>query len=330
MLLAIILGFAFLPFFAKAVTVGPGKIQFKADPGAIISGKLFVINEGAETQTFYAAFEKFIEKGGEKKFLPTEESELANWFKMEMSVTAEPGEQKEIPFTIEVPQNAPPGGHFAVIWWGTAPPSGQVAIVTRAGILVYLEVSGEINEKGELLNFSLTAGKFFVFQLPEDFAVEFKNAGNTYLKPRGEINIKNIFGSAITAFDVNNKERIILPEDIQSLNVAKRFEKPPFAFGLYKAELSLSWGEKQNNVLKSIYFFVFPWKIALIAVIILVLLSLLLTKGLKKYNQWIIKKYGGQRISEPSKPQEFKTEIEKKFKKPRNTKTKKIQRKLKP
>lgn len=327
LILAIVLGFALFPLSTRAVTVAPGKIQYKADPGEIISGKLFIINEGVETQTFYASFEKFIEQGGEKKFLPKEESELASWFKMEMSATIEPGEQREIPFTIEVPETAPPGGHFAVIWWGTAPPSGQVAIVTRAGILVYLQVSGQVNEGGELLNFSLSKGKFFVFNLPEDFSVEFKNNGNTYLKPLGNIKIKNIFGSTIAEFAVNDKERILLPQDTQSLNVAKRFEKTPFAFGLYKAELSLRWGSDQNNVSKSIYFFVFAWKIALLAVMIILGIFLLLTKGIKKYNQWIVNKYGKHLNPEPpeSKPgsseftispafpeiPEFKTEIKK-------------------
>jgi len=286
--------FVFFPLLTKAVTVSPGKIQYKTDPGAVISGKIFVLNEEGETQTFYVAFEKFIEQGGEKKFLPGEPTELANWFKMEKNVTIEPGQQKEIPFTVEIPQNAPPGGHFAVIWWGAAPPGGQVAIVTRAGILVYVEVSGEVNEKGELLNFSLPKGNFLVFRLPEDFTVDFKNSGNTYLKPVGEIKIKNIFGSSIAAFDVNDKERIILPEDAQSLNISKKFEKPPFALGLYKAELALSWGETQNNIQKSIYLFVFPWKIVILAIIILVILYLLITKGIKKYNKWIIAKYSGR------------------------------------
>jgi len=130
--------------------------------------------------------------------------------------------------------------------------------------------------------------------LPEDFTVDFKNSGNTYLKPVGEIKIKNIFGSSIAAFDVNDKERIILPEDAQSLNISKKFEKPPFALGLYKAELALSWGETQNNIQKSIYLFVFPWKIVILAIIILVILYLLITKGIKKYNKWIIAKYSGR------------------------------------
>lgn len=293
LLFAVVSFLAFLsfPIFAKAITVGPAKIEYKVDSGQTISDKLFVLNEGQETRTFYAAFEKFTKVGGEIKFLPSEPAELAEWFKMEKSVTLKPGEQKEIPLTIEVPKNAPPGGHFAVIWWGTASPGAkEVAIVTRAGILVLLQVSGEVNEKGEVIEFLLPDGKFFVFKLPEDFVVNFKNQGNTYLKPQGEIVVKNIFGSAIAAFRVNSKERIIFPDNSQLLDVAKKFDKLPFAFGFYKAELALQWGEKQNDIQRDIWFFVFPWKTVLIVVIILAALLLIATKGVKKYNQWIIKK----------------------------------------
>ena len=291
-LIALAAGLLVLPSESRAVTVGPAKIEYKADPGDTISGTIFILNEGQEDRIFYAAFEKFTEVDGQKKFLPSEESELANWFKMEKSVSLKAGEQKEIPFTIEVPKNAPPGGHFAVIWWGTAPPDAkQVAIVTRAGILVFLQVSGEVSEKGDVSDFSLAGGKFFVFQLPEDFVVNFKNQGNTYLKPRGEVTIKNIFGSAIAAFKVNSKERIIFPENTQLLDVAKKFDKPPFALGLYKAELTLQWGEKQNDITRTISFIVFPWKTVLIVIIILAALLFVATKGIKKYNQWIVKKY---------------------------------------
>ena len=277
--------------FVSAVTVGPAKIEYKADPGEIITGKLFVVNDGQEAQTFYAAFEKFTEVDGQKKFLPSEPAELSEWFKMEKSVTLKPAEQKEISFTVEVPKNAPPGGHFAVIWWGTASPDAkEVAIVTSAGILVYLQVSGEVNEKGDIGKFSLTKGKF-AFKLPDDFTVNFINQGNTYLKPRGEIAIKNIFGSTIANFKVNAKERIIFPENAQILDVAKKFDKPPFVFGFYKAELALQWGEKQSNILKSVWFFVFPWKTVLVGLIILAAILFIATKGIKKYNQWILKKY---------------------------------------
>ena len=304
-LIALAAGLLVLPSESRAVTVGPAKIEYKTDPGDTISGTIFILNEGQKEQTFYAAFEKFTEVDGQKKFLPTEESELANWFKMEKSATLKAGEQKEIPFTIEVPKNAPPGGHFAVIWWGTAPPDAkQVAIVTRAGILVFLRVSGDVNEKGEVVEFSLSGEKFFVFKLPEDFIVNFKNQGNTYLKPRGELTIKNIFGSAIASFKINSKERIIFPENTQLLDVAKKFDKPPFAFGLYKAELALQWGEKQNDITKTISLFVFPWKTVLFVIIILAALLLVATKGVKKYNRWIVFKYAPKAAAESTEKSE--------------------------
>jgi hypothetical protein len=274
-----------------AITVGPAKIEYKANPGEKINDRLVIINDSQTNQTFYAAFEKFTEVNGEKKFLPSEPTALSEWFKMEKTVTLKPGEQKNIPFTIDIPENAPPGGHFAVIWWGTAPnDSKQVSIVTRAGILVYLEVSGEINEKGSVTAFSLPYNKKIVFELPNDFIVNFKNEGNTYLKPKGEITIRNLFNNKIAAYKVNNKERIIFPNNSQILNIAPQFTETPFALGLYKATLALSWGEKDNHFNKTFNFIVFPWKTILVAFIILLITFLIFFKGIRKYNQWIINK----------------------------------------
>lgn len=291
--LILIAAFVAASNFVLAVTIGPAKMEYRVDPGAVLESNITLINDTDAGQTLYPAFEKFIEVNGEKRFLPAEPTELANWIELPKSVALKSREQKQVPFTIEVPKNAPPGGHFTVIWWSTAPPTGskQVSIVTRAGILVYLQVSGEVNEKGDVVEFSLTGRKFFMFEFPKDFVVDFRNQGNTYLKPRGGISIKNIFGSVITDFQVNSKERIIFPENNQLLDVAKKFDKPPFTAGFYKAELALQWGEKQNDILKSIWFLVFPWKTVLIVVIILAVILFIATKGLKKYNRWIISKH---------------------------------------
>ncbi len=285
----------FVPVFVLAVTVGPAKIEYRIDPGAIISDKLVLINDSGFKQTLYSDFEKFKEINGEKKFLPAEPTELANWVKLPKSITLEINEQKEIPFTIEVPKNAPPGGHFAVIWWGTAPPeSKQVSIVTRAGILVYLRVSGDVKEFAEILKFGAAGGKFFWSKIPEDFVVLFKNSGNTYLKPKGEINVKNIFGSKRAVLAVNDVDIVLLPEGEQNLRIAKKFDKPPFAFGFYRAELSLNWGEKPESIQESVWLFVFPWKYAFGVIIVLIILFFGVKKGINKYNQWIVAKYSAK------------------------------------
>lgn len=281
------------PASVLAVTVGPAKIEYRTDPGAVINDTLLLINEGGTKQTFWPTFEKFTEVNGEKQFFPGEPAELDNWIKLPKSITLEPKEQKSIPFTIEIPKNAPPGGHFAVIWWGAVSSSEgpkQMSIVTRAGILVYLQVSGEVNESAELLKFAPEGEKFFWGKMPENFVVLFKNSGNTYLKPQGEINVKNIFGSKLVTLAVNNVNIILLPEGEKNLQIAKKFDKPSFALGFYKAELTLRWGEKPESIQKNAWFLVCSWKQALGGIIILAVLFFGLKKSIRKYSQWIVSK----------------------------------------
>jgi hypothetical protein len=287
--LVLFLGLLYAPA-ARAITVGPAKLEYRTDPGAKIEGKIVIFNEGAEDASFYAAFEKFTEVNGEKKFLRGEPAELANWFKMEKSVTLKAGESKEVPFTIEVPENAPPGGHFAVIWWGTAPPgANQVSIVTRAGILVYLNVSGEVKETGEILSFYSAAGRIAP-RLP-DFKLRFKNSGNTYLKPQGKVVVKNIFGATVAVFKVNDIGRILLPATEEDLRLSPQFERRPFALGFYRAALSLSWGEKPETGEREYYVLVLPPVPIIVGLAILVLAYFGLRIGIRKYNERIIAKY---------------------------------------
>ena len=69
-----------------------------------------------------------------------------------------------------------------------------------------------------------------------------------------------------------------------------------FALGPYKATLTLSHDEllSESEATKgfksSFWFFVIPWQLLIITIIVLAIVSFLGTKGLKKYNRWIIEK----------------------------------------
>jgi len=94
--------FGIAPAVTYAITVGPAKMEFSSDPGDVIKGSMFVMNEGNSEETFYPTFQKFIEVDGEKRFLGGEPTEVANWFKTVDSVKLGAGQQKDIPFTIEL------------------------------------------------------------------------------------------------------------------------------------------------------------------------------------------------------------------------------------
>lgn len=287
-LLAVIVCF---PLDVEAITVGPAKMEFSVDPGVILTGRFFLINDTAQEQDFYPTFEKFTEVHGEKQFWSGEPTALTSWFKMPENIHLNSGEKKEIPFEIHVPDNAPPGGHFAVIWWGNAPAQGGTgaSIVTRAGILVYLRVSGDINEDGSITRFAIDRNIFFKF--PINFAITFQNNGNVYLKPIGGIRIKNLIGKEIITLPVNHAGLQVLPQGDKGFQT-QWDTKTKFAFGPYRAELELTFGESQKKIYQTIWFAVFPYKTTVIVVSSLVILLIIIPFAIRRYNQWIIKKYG--------------------------------------
>lgn len=307
-----ILGGLFLSSVVLALTVSPVKFEIFGDPGKILKGEISLMNEYKETKTFYSSVENFEATGetGTPTFTLAEEG-LATWIEVPSQITLKPEEKKTIPFTIKIPQNADPGGHFAAIFWGTSPPQvkegGQVSIAAKVGILVLLRVTGEIEEGGGILEFS-TKNKQKVFNsLLINFVYRFQNGGDDRIKPSGEITIKNIFGGTSAVLPANKSEGNVLPQSIRKFEVEwssdqtqitekggffeelKR-EKTNFAFGRYTAQLNLEYGTAKEEAQASFGFFIIPWRILILAILILAIVALVLTKGIKKYNQWIIAK----------------------------------------
>lgn len=311
-ILVVLIGGLFftVPLSVKAVTVGPVKLEYSVDPGEVISEEVFILNEGERAGNFYPDFEKYIEVDGKKKFI-ADQCEIASWFEIPSVIALDSQEQKHIPFTLRIPQNAEPGGHFAVMWWGTAPPARegekQVSIVTRAGILVYLKVSGEIDEGGQLVDFSTAGQKRFFSQRPINFDIDFEATGNVHLVPQGEVRVKNIFGRTKAILEVNQAGSQVFPQDKKTFKAvwsaeeesqeAARFlnnlkkEWRGFALGIYRAEVSLEYGEEiVKEIQDKFTFIVIPWRTLLLIVLILIALGLGFIKGLKKYNRWVITK----------------------------------------
>ena len=311
-----------LPFEAAALTVSPVRIELTGDPGTVIEGELVLINEQEETRTFYSSFGNFEATGetGTPSFVTAEEG-LATWIETISSVTLEPREEKEVPYTIAIPKDADPGGHFAAIFWGTSPPKteqgGQVSIGAKVGVLILLRVSGEIEEGGGILEFSAKDKQKFFSSLPVQFAYRFQNGGDDRIKPEGEITIKNMFGKTLAVLPANKSEGNVLPQSIRKFEVIWEKEDKEdredsskqeivddkegflaglkrewnnFAFGRYTTILNLEYGAAGEKAQASFSFFIIPWRILSIVLFILAVLVFLFIIGIKRYNKWIIAK----------------------------------------
>ena len=207
-----------------ALTISPVRMDFSPNPGDLIESQLLLINEKKEVKTFYSSFENFRASGetGEPQFVE-EKIGLSNWIETASQITLNPGEQKKIPFFIQVPEDAEPGGHFAAIFWGTNPPEGGetkgVSVGAKLGMLVLLRVGGEIKEEGLLLEFGAEDQKNFFNCLPVDFIYRFENKGNVQLRPKGDIKIKDIFGKTLVVLPANEAEGNVLPQSIRKFEV---------------------------------------------------------------------------------------------------------------
>jgi len=308
------------PIPSSALTISPSRLEFSANPGQRVEDIIRVFNETKDTIDIFTSAANFTAKigeTGEPEFLiPGEKEEgLATWIDIEEGpITLLPNEQKIIPFTVNVPLAADPGGHYAAIFFSPSPPEGEggvVGVIGKLGALVLLRVSGDIKEEGRLTEFSLKDNEKIYNHLPVDFGIRFENTGTVHLKPQGDILIKNIFGGESAIVEVN-KPKIgtggnVLPDSIRRFEASwikkeigeseptgflekLKAEKDNFAFGRYKADLVLDYGTQGKKSQATLTFWVIPWRLTLLTIIGLLILIFLLIIGIKRYNRWIIKK----------------------------------------
>lgn len=277
------------PFVAGAITVGPTRLEYSANPGDVITGQLFLENEQPQPATFYSSFQSFTESDGGRNFVNADIG-LPTWIHTSSSVALAPGAQTYVPFTIDVPNNAPPGGQYAVIWWSSSPPSGSgVGVVSRAGILVYLTVSGNITESAGLNGFSAPSALYWSSD-PIPVNLSFTDTGNTYLKPGGTVDLVNIFGVTQASAQVNGAGVDFLPQGTKGLQTMT-LNPPYIVFGPYRIIANVTYGVNDDKTATAtMWVWIFPWQLIIWVVVFLLIVFLVLPKGIRSYNRWIIEK----------------------------------------
>jgi hypothetical protein len=302
---------------AFAMTITPVRYEIQGDPGQTVTKEMTIINEDNTSNTYYSSFANFEAQGetGSASFTVPKD-DIGTWMTTESSVTLLPGEQRNVSFSIKIPQNAEPGGHFGVIFWGTSPETNtqgkQLAVSAKTGLLVLLSVSGNVKEGGGLLSYSTLNNQFWYNSLPVSFTYRFQNAGGDRVKPAGVIQIRDTLFLPTKKLDANPVNGNILPnstrkftidwvkytepEDAPVINGAVNkffhtvsYQWKNFAVGLYSANLNLSYGSTAQVVKKSVYFFVFPWQLLICLIVILLIVFFVGKKLIIRYNNYIIK-----------------------------------------
>ncbi|NVN97350.1 hypothetical protein HXX01_03930 [Candidatus Nomurabacteria bacterium] len=302
----------------EALTISPARIEIIGDKGTTITKEITLFNDSKDkSETYYISYANFESQGesGSPRFVEPK-NDLGTWMNAGDKVVIEAGKSKTIPLVINIPKEADSGGHFAVVFFGNNPNSkdgSQVSIGAKTGTLVLLSVKGDVLEAGGLVDFKTKDNKFFYNSLPVSFLYRWKNDGNDRVKPEGDINIHSILYWPTIKIDANSVSGNILPHSTRLFNIdwikyqpeikAKKnnsfvnsyfdtvhYQWQNFALGPYLAKLDLVYGASGNHSSKYVFFFIFPWQLLIVLIILFTVIFFVGRDLIKRYNRYIIKK----------------------------------------
>ena len=194
----------------------------------------------------------------------TTQYSMRQWVGPQPDVKLNSQQTKIFAMTIQVPKDAEPGGHYAIIRFTGAQdnPGGgaKVAQAASVGTLILMRIGGNISESLRFIDLYASKdghrGSLF-YNGPITFTERLRNEGSVHEKPTGQIIVRNIFGKTVATFEVNPGLHNVLPGSV------RRFDqtwKGKFLVGPYTAETSLKYGPQSRVISSSVTIWFFPWK----------------------------------------------------------------------
>ncbi len=258
----------------KTMTLVPPTVEENVDPGTYKEGLMKVINDADEPVTFSVTTQDFIvvDTNGTPNILPpntlNNKYSASSWIGVSPGYfTIQPHQKQELNYYLQVPQDAKPGGHYAAVIFEpidkTAPKGSGASTVTKVGTLFYVGVKGDIKENAKVTAFTTNG---FSEYGPIKILTQIKNMGDLHIKPIGNITITDMLGRKMATLPLD--EHNIFPE------TARDFENifnQKLLFGPFKATFLASYG-KENNLplMATLTFWVLPWKIMLVVILVIV------------------------------------------------------------
>lgn len=305
---------------AVKLSVSPVSFDFAVNPGQTETNVIKVTNPSDSAVEVEARVENIAGADQKGQVQLTEEEtkfSLSKWVTTSPSrLTLGARETKLVTFSIKVPANAEPGGHYGSILIGTIAADSNItgsATVQRVGSLLLVRVAGQSIEKAIVSSFNAksfvggwdevkSADNSTTFYLPKEeltdkekvknyfsqgpiaFNLAIRNQGNIHVKPMGFVTIYNIFGKKVAELAIDQKN--VFPGVERDLTVI--WPQKSFWGIYYRAQLVGVYGQNNQTLTSETSFWAFPFTAALtiLAVVILVIIA---RKRLFKVLQVLVK-----------------------------------------
>lgn len=260
--------------------VGPGKVEVELAPGESRTADVRITNRTGEAKRFQISTEdvrgsrdpsQTVQLLGNQRGPYT----LRDYLQPATTTfTIAHGERVTLPVEVSVPPDAEPGGRYGSLLVETVTPPGEgtgTAIVSRIGVLFFVRVPGDVNEQGELVQFTTKNDRQYFASGPIAFELLFDNSGSVHLNPYGRLTIENVLGEVVGEVDID--PWFALPD---SLRLREVTWDRPYLIGRYTARAEINRGYGNVVDAADVTFWVIPVKLILGVLAGVALLLLLL------------------------------------------------------
>lgn len=295
------------------ITTSPISVNLATKPGSQISTNLEVQNDSSKPITIGVTLEEFKANGNNGQaqiYIPPPNTPSMNWVHFSRtSFNALPNVWNSITMTIDLPRTASLGYYYAVLFSPEYSPgiSSNTKIKGANAILVLLDAQTSADNYNLLIK-SFVSTKTIYQYLPADFKIDVTNKGNIFSAPQGDIYItRSLNGPSIASIPFNSSGGNVLPGSNRVFTASwtngfpvyqlKRYQNQVvsskngipettlnwnfknisnFRIGRYYAHLVLVYsnGTRDIPVQSIVSFWVLPWVMIIVLLVIIAILCL--------------------------------------------------------
>lgn len=265
------------------LTVGPARQQITINPGETTSFAIKYYNQSEITLNGVVNVADFVVDSMDGSPRIIDNVDQANpkftaskWVTLSLDqISIAANDRIILSGSLSVPKDARPGGRYVSVYFEPAigtPSSigsdgGVTGIAPRIASLLYIRVNGPIAENAIISG--MFAKSFYEYG-PIEVTAQISNYGDYHIRPRGVFTLTNPLGGVVEQSAL--KEVNIFPDALR-IFTASVGEK--WMMGQYKITLNSIYGEKARTVERSISVWVFPWRVALIIFLSLIILGII-------------------------------------------------------
>jgi hypothetical protein len=200
----------------------------------------------------------------------------AKWITpLNTQITVPSNDYVAVNIAVNPPQEIGACGHYAIVYFepfegnlsgaANAQTKSESSVINKIGALINLRTASQ-NCKQDMSVLSFTTPSFLEYgPIPVDF--DLFNKGDVHIVPVGSVSINNVINAQVGITAI--KEQRIFPETAKSYEVVVGQK---YMIGRYLVTLQGTYGDSNLPFSKTSYVWVFPWKIAVVVLLALLIL----------------------------------------------------------